>query len=170
MAAKLPQVVAVNLVKDARSYVECVSVLDQHLHEFGKLFDPHQHRLRAPHKVPMYFLLGQAIELALKAYLAASGVPGTILSSKEIGHDIDAAFQFAQNLAFAPADKRFPKLVLWLAPYHRDHLFRYKKNDVVISPPYTMSLVAKIILNTVAGIEPYVRSQLLKVKETRRSL
>ena len=68
MAAKLPQVVAVNLIKDARSYVECVSVLDQHLHEFGKLFDPHQHRLRAPHKVPMYFLLGQAIELALKAY------------------------------------------------------------------------------------------------------
>jgi hypothetical protein len=168
MAAKLPQVAAISLIKDARSYVECVSVLEQHLLEFGKLRDPHQHQLCAPHKVPMYFLLGQAIEIALKAHLAASGVPGNILSSKEIGHDIDAAFKFAQNLAFAPADKRFPKLVRWLAPYHRDHLFRYKKRDAVISPPYAMSVIAKIILKTVEGIEPYVRSQFLKVQKNAK--
>jgi hypothetical protein len=115
MAAKLPQVVAVSLIKDARSYVECASALNQHLHGTGKLFNPHWHQLRAPHKKPIFFLLGQAMELALKAHLAASGVPGLILSSKEVGHDIEAAFQFAQNLAFTPADKRFPELVGWLS-------------------------------------------------------
>jgi hypothetical protein len=160
MAAKLPQVLAVGLIQDARSYVECVPVLDQHLHELGKLFDPHQHQLNPPHKVPMYFLLCQAIELALKAHLASSGVPEKTLSSKKIGHNIDVAFQYAQrDFKFVPADKRFPALVRWLAPYHRDHLFRYRKGNGLLAPPYAFSVAAKIVLKTIDKIERYVRNQ-----------
>jgi hypothetical protein len=109
----------------------------------------------------MYFLLGQAIELALKAHLAASGVPKRILSSKDIRHHIDKLFRMAQDdHGFVPADNRFPDLVQWLAPYHRDHLFRYRKGDGHLAPPCAFSEAAEIILKTIAGIEPYVRGQL----------
>src|SRR5262249_2463021 len=116
MEAKLPQVLAVGLIQDARSYVECVPVLDQHLRELGKLFDPRQHQLGPPPKVPMYFLLCQAMKLALKAHLAASGVPSKTLRSKDIRHKLDEAFRYARDdFRFIPADKRFPELVRWLA-------------------------------------------------------
>jgi len=76
--------------------------------------------------VPMYFLICQPMELALKAYLAVSGVLEKTL--RDIGHDLDEAFRLAhEDYGFVPADNRFPDLVQGLAPYHRDHLFRYRK-------------------------------------------
>src|SRR5262245_51221070 len=129
MTAKLPQLLAINLIKDAQSYVECAAVLNRHLFQFVSELEEREdiavpdpdtreerldeelaailaddpppepgeyaasedergRQLGPQHGVPMYFLLGQAIELALKAYLAASGVPEQTLSSKKIGHDI----------------------------------------------------------------------------------
>jgi hypothetical protein len=164
MTTKLPQLLAVNLIKDARSYVECVPVLDQHLHQHGKVLDEmleeYQHQLGPPHKVPMYFLLGQAIELALKAHLAASGVAKRTLSSKDIRHHIDKLFRMAQDdHGFVPADNRFSDLVQWLAPYHRDHLFRYRKGNGHLTPPCAFSEAAEIILKTIDKIELCVRNQ-----------
>ena len=78
----------------------------KHLHGCGKLFDPKQHQLRTPHKVPMHFLLGHSIELALKAQLSASGVPERALRGN-IGHNLDLAFQMARDdYGFVPADDR----------------------------------------------------------------
>jgi hypothetical protein len=116
----------------------------------------------------MYFLLGQAIELALKAYLAASGVPEKTLSSREkIGHDIDVAFRMARDdYGFVPADNRFPDLVNWLAPYHLNHLFRYRKGIGRIPLPL-MSEAAEIVHKTIVEIERYVRSQYLRTAKTR---
>jgi hypothetical protein len=111
MTAKLPQLLAIGLIQDALAYVECARLLDQH-HRAAKYFPP------------KYFLLCQAIELALKAHLAASGVPKKIFRNK-IGHKIDVAFRYARRyFGFVPADDRFPELVQWLAPYHVDHSFR----------------------------------------------
>jgi hypothetical protein len=107
MAAKLPQVLAINLIKDARSYVECAQLLDEHRHQLGKVFDPNQHQLGPPHAVPIYFLLGQAIELALKAHLAASGVPKKKLRSRKIGHNIEWVRGLRAG-APSPARKREP--------------------------------------------------------------
>jgi hypothetical protein len=116
------------------------------MHELGKLFDPHQHQLRAPHKVPMYFLIGQAMELSLKAHLAASGVSKRTLRCKQIRHNIDVAFRYARRyFNFVPADNRFPDLVRWFAPHHRVHLFRYRKGDVLLAPPYAFSEAAEIV-------------------------
>jgi hypothetical protein len=157
----LPQVLAVGFIQDARSYVECVPVLNKHLHGRGKLFDPKQHQLRAPHRVPMYFLLGHSIELALKAHLSASGVPASTLRGRKIGHNLDVAFQMARDdYGFVPADDRFPKLLDWLTPRHRDLLFRYREGGKKLEPPYGFRVAAKIVLKTIAGIEPYVRGQL----------
>jgi hypothetical protein len=61
------------------------------------------------------------MELALKAYLAASGVSQKKLRSR-VGHNIELAFQYAQRrFGFTAADARFPDLVGWLAPFHLDH-------------------------------------------------
>jgi hypothetical protein len=169
MATKLPQALAVGLLQDARSYVECVSVLNKHLHGHGKLFDPTQHQLGPPHKVAMYFLLGHSIELALKAHLSASGVPERKLRSTMIGHNLDVAFQMARDdYGFVPADDRFPKLLDWLAPHHRDLLFRYRDGGKQLKPPYGFRVAAKIVLKTIAGIEPYVRGQFLNTAKATK--
>jgi hypothetical protein len=62
MTAKLPQLLAIGLIRDAHSYVECARLLNDHQPGAAK------------YSQPTYFLLCQAMELVLKAHLAASGV------------------------------------------------------------------------------------------------
>jgi hypothetical protein len=107
---------------------------------------------------PTYFLLGQAIELALKAHLSASGVPKKTLRDRRIRHNIGRAFRYARRyFSFTPADARFAELVGWLAPHHRDHTFRYRKTAWGELP--VVSDAAEIIINTIDGIDPFVRQQ-----------
>jgi hypothetical protein len=151
-AKKPPQLLAIAFIQDARAYVECARLLGRH----------HQ-GVTAKYVQPTYFLLCQAIELALKAHLAASGMPKKTLRNK-IGHNIDVAFRHARRFGFAPADDRFPELVQWLAPYHFDHSFRYRKGDGFHQLPRA-SEAAEIIHNTVEVVEPYVRRQYLTTQE-----
>jgi hypothetical protein len=148
-----PQLLAVRQIDDALTYVECGRRLDQ-LIEVPKKF-----------AFPAYYLLCHAIELALKAYLAASGIPGSTLRN-EIGHDLGRALKDAQTLGLSPVDDSFPELVSWLAPYHLDHSFRYRKAwGFVRLPPAAKA--ADIIDNTARGIEPYVRSKFVEYKKQR---
>ena len=97
--------------------------------------------------------------------MSASGVSKKTLSSKEIRHNIDVLFPMARDdFGFVPADDRFPDLVRWLAPYHRDHLFRYRKAVGHVVLPVA-SEAAEIILNTIDGVEPFVRSQFSRMRE-----
>ena len=154
LTAKPPQLLAIAFVQDARAYVESARTLAR------------VHRAAHP---PTYFLLGQAIELVLKAHLSASGVSKKTLSSKEIRHNIDVLFPMARDdFGFVPADDRFPDLVRWLAPYHRDHLFRYRKGNGELAPPYAFSEAAEIIHKTIGKIELYVKKQYGK-RTTRRT-
>ena len=137
LTANPPQLLAIAFVQDARAFVESARTLAS-VH-------------RAAH-LPTYFLLGQAIELVLKAHLSASGVSKKTLSSKDIRHSIDVLFRMARDdFGFVPADDRFPDLVRWLAPYHRDHLFRYRKAVGHVMLPVA-SEAAEIILNTIDGV------------------
>src|SRR5262249_57582345 len=83
---------------------------------------------------PIYQLLCHAIELTLKAYLAASGVPITTLAN-HIGHDLELAFRCAQKHGFMPSDAGFWEVVQSLAPYHLDHSFRYGKPHGSVTHP-----------------------------------
>jgi len=75
------------------------------------------------------------MELALKAYLAASGVSQKKLRSR-VGHNIELAFQYAQRrFGFTAADARFPELVGWLAPFHLDHSFSLPENAKISASP-----------------------------------
>ena len=146
-ATKPPQLVAPRFLRDVEDYVESARQLAA-LH--GGIV----------HKWPWptYHLLCHAIELTLKAHLAASGVPIKTLAN-HIGHDLELAFRCAQKHGFGPSDAGFSEVVQWLAPYHRDHSFRYSKADRSVSLPEP-SQVADIIANTIKGaVEPYVHRQ-----------
>ena len=115
---------------------------------------------------PKYFLLCQALELALKAYLAASGVRKKVLRNK-IGHDLDVAFRRAEQFGFAPVDHRLKDLVDWLAPFHLDNFFRYRQGTGPLRLPSASESV-EIILKTIDEIDGYVRSQLLKAQTAQK--
>jgi hypothetical protein len=116
-------------------------------------------------KGPIYHLLCHAIELTLKAYLAASGVPITTLAN-HIRHDLELAFGCAQKHGFTPPDAGFWEVVQWLAPYHRDHSFRYGKAHGYLTHPEP-SPVADIITSTIKAVEPYVHRQYEKINQGR---
>ena len=47
-------------------------------------------KLRAKPSLPAYFLVGHAIELALKSFLLAKGTELEVLRSRKYGHDLEA--------------------------------------------------------------------------------
>ena len=154
-AAKPPQLVAQRMLRDAEEYVEGAR------------------QLAAPHggivhkwAWPSYHLLCHAIELTLKAYLAASGVPIKTLAN-HIGHDLELAFRCAQKHGFTPSAAGFWEVGQSLAPYHLDHSFRYGKPHGYVTHPEP-SEVADIIASTITGVvEPYVRRQHDEINQRR---
>jgi hypothetical protein len=148
--AKSPQLLAIGFIQDAKACVESARVLDR-VHGSAPRFYS-----------PRYFLLCQAMELLLKAYLSASGVSKKALRTR-VRHNIELAFRYAQRFfSFTPADPRFPELVRWLTVYHLDHSFRYRKTGFRRLP--LASEAAEIIDATVDGVDAYVRDQFLKLR------
>jgi hypothetical protein len=148
--AKPPQLLAIGFIQDAEAYVDSARTLDNLTGAPARFFPP------------IYFLLCQAIELTLKAHLAASGVPNSTLRN-DIGHDLELAFQSPRDLGFNPDDARLLELVHWLSPFHVDHSFRYRKSRGRVQLP-AASESAEIIGNTIAQVEPYVRRQFLNMR------
>jgi hypothetical protein len=152
---KPPQLVAQRMLREAEDYVEGAR----------QLAASQKAAIILKWKGPIYHLLCHAIELTLKAYLAASGVPITTLAN-HIRHDLELAFGCAQKHGFTPPDAGFGEVVQWLAPYHRDHSFRYGKAHGYVTHPEP-SPVADIIANTIKAIEPYVHRQYEKINQGR---
>jgi hypothetical protein len=154
--AKPPQILAIGFIKDAEAYVESARQLER--------LPGGSSRFRQP----TYFLLCQAMELALKAYLAASGMSNRTLRN-EIGHNIEVALRHAQRFGLDPADARFPELVSWLSPFHVDHSFRYYKSGGWRRLPLA-SEAAEIIGNTIGPIKHHVRAQFMKMRSREARL
>jgi hypothetical protein len=144
-APKRPQLLACGLIEEAQVYVESARRLDKACRNSARFFGP------------TYFLLCHSIELALKAYLAASGVTEARLRD-ELRHNMRRALRSARGHGFTPTDKRFPDIVRWLAPYHLDHSFRYPKGSGQVVYP-TVSDAVEIIGDTVRSIDTYVRGK-----------
>jgi hypothetical protein len=152
-AAKPPQLVAQRMLRDAEEYVEAARHLTALSGPIILKWDG-----------PIYHLLCHSIELTLKAYLAASGVPIKTLADR-IGHDLERALRRAQKVGFFPPDG-FSEVVQWLAPYHRDHSFRYGRAHGYLTHPEP-SPVADIIANTITALTPYVHHQYDKINQGR---
>jgi hypothetical protein len=72
-------------------------------------------------KLPTYFLLSHALELSLKAYLAARGVEINDLIN--FGHNLQVAYDRALELGFRSDDQRVLKLVRIFTDFHRAMVF-----------------------------------------------
>src|SRR5262249_39379708 len=142
----------IRLIDDALTYVEATRRLDQLLTVPKFAF-------------PVYFLLCHAMELALKAYLAASGVSAKTLRN-EIRHDLEQGLRDAKSHGLA-ADDRFQGLVSWLRLYHLDHSFRYRKASGFVRYA-SAAEAADIIESTARAIEPYVRGKFVEYQKSSR--
>jgi hypothetical protein len=150
---KPPQLLAIAFIQDARAFIsDAETLLEANSQGTGA----------SPFSAPTYYLLCHAMELALKGYLASSGVPKNKLQFK-IGHDLEKALSQAQKRGFVPADDRFAELIEWLGPFHLDHSFRYRKTGLLRLP--APAIAVEVIKATIAGLEPHVRSQFLAFRE-----
>jgi hypothetical protein len=149
--AKPPQLVAISLIQDSRSFITAAEALLNAAPPGG---DP-------PHSPPTCYLICHAMELAIKGHLASCGVPLKLLRSHRIGHNIARAYRYGRRFfGFIPADARFGELVSWLGPYHYDHSFRYRKTGLMRLPAIRPAI--DIVRTTVVGIEPQVRRRYLE--------
>jgi hypothetical protein len=131
---KSSELLAVGFIDDARAYVNAA----EQLVDFDNVG-------------PRYFLFCHALELALKAYILASG--GNQKELQAIRHDLMKGYDRALALGYKPADTRTAEIVAWLNPYHRDHMFRYKTTGLRILPTgEDLTAVCKSMLNEIRPI------------------
>ena len=113
--SKSNELLAGGFVNDAEAYIGAAMQLED-FESFG----------------PRYFLFCHALELLLKAQILASG--GDQGELFDIRHDLEKAYSRAVELGYTPADDRVKQIVVWLAPYHKHHTFRYKETGYLIVP------------------------------------
>lgn len=102
------------------------------------------------YSMPAYSLIGQSIELSLKAFLRAKGVSMKELRSS-IGHDLVAAIRRARALGLDRQVKR--RGVRWgavdaLSDPYKGHRFRYIVTGTVSLPPWDdLDVAAKSLIS-----------------------
>jgi hypothetical protein len=140
---KTNELLAVGFANDAEAYIGAAQQLED-FRSFG----------------PRYFLFCHALELLLKAQILATGADQGELF--EIRHDLEKAYDRAIELGYTPADDRVKQIVVWLAPYHKDHTFRYKETGYLIVP--TAEDLVTIFKSMHMEIEATVRAAYLKIE------
>jgi hypothetical protein len=78
-------------------------------------------RLGDGNRIPLFLLLGFAVENALKAYLEKKGEPP---GKWQRSHDLADLYDKASATGLAPIDG-VEEFVRALSPYHKDFVFRY---------------------------------------------
>lgn len=72
--------------------------------------------------IPGYFLAGRAAELAIKAYMLATGASERDL--RDVGHDLSAALKQVEALELGETGRT---VLLWLNPYYSGKDLEYPK-------------------------------------------
>jgi hypothetical protein len=125
---------------DAVSYVSAARKLDESEGEFS----------------PKYFLLCHALELALKAYILATG--GTEKDTKKIKHDLELAWGTAIKNGLVSKNPDLSKLIERVALAHSDYSFRYNKTCTFILPQAQVFEVA--VSGLIDDVMPVVQPHL----------
>lgn len=85
--------------------------------------------------IPTYFLLGHALELTLKAFLSAHGVPALELQ-RTFGHKLVEAYSKAAELKLKVDNEKVAPLVRVFSDFHEANVFRYpvtnKDGDLIV--------------------------------------
>jgi hypothetical protein len=101
---------------DAVSYVSAAKLLDESDGHFS----------------PKYFLLCHALELALKAFILATG--GTEKDTRKIKHNLQRAWVISIKNGLVSKNPDLPKIIERVTPAHLDYSFRYNKSWSFILP------------------------------------
>lgn len=102
--------VAHSYLGDAENYLAAAKQLNPDVGQFSS---------------PKYFLLCHAIELALKAYILASGGTERELKKREIRHALENLWIRATELGLRSTNDKLSKIIEQVGPAHEDHSFRY---------------------------------------------
>lgn len=102
---------------------------------------------------PLFYLLTHAMELSLKAYLAARGISKRDLMGRKIGHDLLVLLSRCQELGI-PTVCDLPLYTASLQEMGRNHDFRYP-TSYILRPPPPQECV-NIIRALLAGIKSVV--------------
>jgi len=130
----------------------------------------HASPLMEKSSMPAYSLMGQALELALKSFLRARGVPMPYLRTK-VGHDLSRALQEARALAL----HRMVQLhgfqvdgINLLSDPYRGHRFRYIVNVTLTLPNWDfLDLSARLLID---GLHNYAIRSTFGRDDGRRML
>ena len=91
------QTAPLGLLRYALEYYAAANAAD------NAIGDDHGHEIHAP--MVVNFLVGQAVELGLKAFLLQEGLSVDELRSRKYGHDLIALFDEAKARGFAKGDE-----------------------------------------------------------------
>lgn len=126
MTATVPLgIISAQFRSNARGYLHAASILIQ-----SKSTDV---------DLPIYFLLSHALELALKAFLAAKGKEYDELV--DIGHDLEWAYRETLALGLTIEHQYAAPLIARLSDFHRKFVFRYP----VLSDDGHLVLVGSVV-------------------------
>ena len=80
-----------------------------------------------------YFNLCYLYELSLKGYLSHNGWSDKRLRL-DLAHDLEKGWQAAIGEGYVPPSDEVKMLMKVLAPHHKQHTFRYLRNDWMVIP------------------------------------
>jgi hypothetical protein len=138
---------AVGFANDAKAYIDAADQLE----DFKVIG-------------PRYFLFCHGLELLLKAQILATG--GDRAELFAIRHDLEQAYDRAVQLGYQPADDRVKEIIVWLAPYHKHHTFRYKEPGYRTLP--TGEDLTTILRSIHLDIEATARAAYIKIEAIAR--
>ena len=105
----------------------------EHAFAFAAAADAYSARSPIMNTMPLNFLMGRAIELALKAYLLSKSISMTVLRSK-FGHDLEAGLVLALEKGFNTEELATPtdqKVITGLNSHYSGKDFEYPQKSQV---------------------------------------
>lgn len=102
--------------------------------------------------MPQYSLMGQSIELSLKAFLRSRGFTTKMLSGRAYGHDLTYLLETAKSKHLAWVHELLDfqeEAIIVLNPAYSSHKFRYIENGSLDLPKWDLlSLTASLLTSS----------------------
>ena len=142
-----PEQVAVGYIKEAEAYR--LAALRVH--------PPGTQNADVNLLAPAWHLLCHSSELALKAFLLSHGAdPGGKkggLMHIDMRHKLMRLYEAALARGFKAPDDEFRELIEWLAPYHSNHVFRYREpGRIWLASPFLIGEILEPVISDIARI------------------
>lgn len=111
---------------------------------------------------PVFFLMAHCVELLLKSYLAACGVPKSDLKDRSIGHNVSKAFDMCAAKGLIVPDSMMRPLAKQIHEINRDFDLRYPSGYILSIP--TAAMCSPVIASLIAAVEGPVGAAALKAQ------